>query len=412
MPFITREDGERFVIPSYRDILSAKKSNLLRREILLLSSNYGEYIVLQRKNVNQYEIAFSPDPGYLLGESIWNYFKRPQDLIYCEAVPNTSEAILVIVKSGSVYLDGVFPVDVIVDELLVFRTQQNYFEIYTYGDVPISKQPQEGKFDFADSSVKSFSVLDKPVFPTLPTVKTFQLQPVESVLRAKGIGVFPVGRLLLVLAAAAFVVILGYLISSHKKELPQVIVRATNPFQGYYDTLNSPDPADQVRWIASNLWLLTTIQGWYPQSVLFTDYTLDALMKSEGTRTNILFDWALHNNGNIDVRTDGFHLTIEGGFFNRGINTTIMPLTKVVATIIDRLSYVLPGNNLDVGLNINRGRYSELQLTITFIDITPTTLDLISRQLRGLPLVLLKLTARMSNNGLISGTIILKALGS
>src|SRR5687768_7707453 len=120
MPYITREDGERFVIPSYRDVLSIKKESLLRKEILLLSENYGEYIALQRKNAEQYEVAFSNEPGYLLGETIWHYFKRPYDLIYCEAIPNTSEAILVMVKSGNVYLDGTFPLDAIPDELLVF----------------------------------------------------------------------------------------------------------------------------------------------------------------------------------------------------------------------------------------------------------------------------------------------------
>src|SRR3990167_1150336 len=102
MAYITREDGERFVIPSYRDVLSAKKPSLLKKEVLLLSSNYGEYVALQRKNIQQYEAAFSPDPGYLLGETVWHYFKRPIDLIYCEAIPNTNHAILVIVKGGSV----------------------------------------------------------------------------------------------------------------------------------------------------------------------------------------------------------------------------------------------------------------------------------------------------------------------
>jgi hypothetical protein len=107
MPYITREDGERFIIPSYRDTISANKSSLLKKEVMLLSSNYGEYIVLQKKkSASEYEVAFSADQGYLLGESVWNYFKQPFDMIYCEAIPNTTEAILVIVKSGSVYLDG------------------------------------------------------------------------------------------------------------------------------------------------------------------------------------------------------------------------------------------------------------------------------------------------------------------
>ena len=146
MPYITREDGEHFVIPSYRDVLTAKNKSALKRDILALSQNYGEYITLQRKSPLQYEIAFSPDTGYLLGESIWHHFKRPQEMIYCEAIPNTTEAILVIVKLGSVYLDGKIPIDSISEELIIFLTQQNQFNIYIYGSVPISQTPEEGKF--------------------------------------------------------------------------------------------------------------------------------------------------------------------------------------------------------------------------------------------------------------------------
>src|SRR4029079_16909719 len=188
MPYITREDGERFVIPSYRDVITATNSGQLKREIKLLSQSYGEYITLQKKSTNQYEVAFSIDTGYLLGESIWHQFNKPQDLIYCEAIPNTMEAILVIVKSGSVYLDGSFPLDSIPEELIIFLTQQNNFEIYIYGDVPISHEPDAGKFSFEASSVKSFEVLKKPIFPTLPLLKMYQLQLVDQVLKAHGIG--------------------------------------------------------------------------------------------------------------------------------------------------------------------------------------------------------------------------------
>src|SRR5262245_59869678 len=187
MPYITREDGERFVIPSYRDVLTVKQKNQLKKEIVLLSQSYGEYITLQKKSPTQYEVAFSPDTGYLLGESIWQHFKKPNDLIYCEAVANTTEAILVIVKSGSVYLDGSFPVDSIPEELIIFLTQENNFEIYTYGDVPISAEAEAGKFSFEPNSVKSFTRLDKPVFPTLPLYKVYQLQLVDPVLRSQGI---------------------------------------------------------------------------------------------------------------------------------------------------------------------------------------------------------------------------------
>lgn len=412
MSYITREDGERFVIPSYRDVLSAKKPSLLRREILLLSSNYGEYIALQRKTSNQFEVAFSPDPGYLLGETVWHYFKRPQDLIYCEAIPNTAEAILVIVKSGSVYLDGTFPLDTIPDELVIFRTQRNNFEVYISGDVPISNSPEDGKYTLDTSSVKSFTVLDRPVFPQLPLVKAFQLQLVDAVLKAKGIGVFPMKRILLVVALLGLLWLGWTYVTTHKKELPQVIMRAVvNPYQTYFANLSTPNPTDQLRWISSNVWLLSTIPGWRIDTINFSDGVLRASVKSLGARTDILFQWAAQNHAAIEVMPDGFYLVIAANFVNRPTPTTINKLNEVVATLIDSLSYVTPGNNMEVGELVSRGRFSERQLIINFNDITLPILELITQQLKNLPLVLTKVSMKMSD-GFLSGSITLIALGS
>ena len=111
-------------------------------------AKYGEYITFQRRGLAQFEIAFSRDAGYLFGECVWHYFKRPNDMIYCEAIPDTTEAYFVIVKEGGVYLDGTFPLENIAEEILVFAAQRHEFEIYIYGEVPISERPQEGKFAF------------------------------------------------------------------------------------------------------------------------------------------------------------------------------------------------------------------------------------------------------------------------
>ncbi len=220
MPYITREDGERFVIPSYRDTLRARSASILKREIQLLSSNYGEYITLQKKAADRYEAAFSTDTGYLLGESIWNFFKRPADMIYCEQVPNTTEAILVIVKSGTVYLDGMFAIDSIPEELVIFKTQSNHFQIFTFGDVPISEHPEDEKFSFDVGSVELFSQLDSPVFATLPLYKNYHLEIVDIVLKNQGIGVFPAKQLLGVVVIFGLIWMGWQFLEAHKHELP------------------------------------------------------------------------------------------------------------------------------------------------------------------------------------------------
>lgn len=411
MPYITREDGERFIIPSYRDVLTVKKPALLRREIMLLSTNYGEYITLQQKNVTQYEVAFSPEPGYLLGETVWHYFKRPADLIYCEAIPNTYEAILVIVKGGSVYLDGSFPLDAIADELVIFRTQQNNFEIYIHGDVPISQTPEDDKFSFAASSVKSFTELEKPVFPTLPTLKAFQLQLVDTVLKAKGIGVFPLRNVLLFGVILTLLWLAWSYFSSGKKEIPAVIISNVNPYQGYLRSLYSPDPTTQIHWLVTAILSLQTIPGWAANDMEYKDNVLTAKVTSLGARTSLLYAWAKQNNAAVTIAADGFHLAMTATFANRPLSDAISPTDKVIASIIDNVSYVLPGNNLSLGPATSRGRYMEQEIAINFNNIAPGTLDLIGQQLKNLPLVLTKVVITVTN-GYVAGTINLKALGS
>lgn len=414
MPYITREDGERFIIPSYRDVLSIKKTSLLKREILLLASSYGEYIALQKKSANQYEIAFSPDSGALLGETVWHYFKRPRDLIYCEAIPNTSEAILVIVKSGGVYLDGSFPIDSIPEELVIFQTQHNQFDIYIYGDVPISQIPTEGKFSFDASSIKSFSILEKPVFPTLPIVKAFQLQLVDVVLKAQGIGVFPVKQLSLIVIATGLLWMGWTYVSTHKKQImiPQVFVSVVSPYQVYMNKLSSPNPATQIHQIVNDIALLFTIPGWYPDLFSYgSDKIVKASVKSQGARTNVLYDWAKQNNIKIELHSDGFYLTAALLVGDRLAPTTIYKLDDVVANLIDRLSYIIPGNPLTIGAYVDKGKYFEAQLTISFDTLSPTMLNAIGQQLKTLPLVLSSMNVTVTN-GNLSGSIVLIALGN
>ena len=144
------------------------------------------------------------------------------------------------------------------------------------------KAPEEGKFSFDTTSVKSFTVLDKPIFPTLPVVKTFQLQLVEAVLKAKGIGVFPLKKILTVCVVIGLLWMAWTYLSTHRKQLPQVVIRATNPYQLYMATMTAPDPAEQVEWISRIIWKFTTIPGWTIDSVDFANGLLRASVKSLG----------------------------------------------------------------------------------------------------------------------------------
>jgi hypothetical protein len=414
MPYITREDGERFIIPSYRDTINAKKTSLLKKEVMLLSTNYGEYIALQKKSATQYEVAFSPDSGYLLGECIWNNFKRPFDMVYCEEIPNTSEAILVIVKSGSVYLDGSFQIDSIPEELVIFKTQQNNFSIYVHGNVPISQSPEDGKFNFESSSVKSFEILREPVFPTLPTVKAFQLQLMDAVLKSYGIGVLPIKQIV----TGVVVVGLGYMaydyISTHQKELPTTFVAAADPYQSYKDQLTSPSPAKQLHGLVEAIDILYTIPGWQPAALDYTPGTpgkLRVSVISDGGTTAGLLAWANRHNVLVDILPDGEYLNMVIVASKRDTPASINPMQNILSTMIDRMKLVIPESPLQISPIADKKDFLEATLTITLPEVAPLTLEIIGRYIDGLPLVLTKFSIHLQD-GSITGSIMLKALGN
>lgn len=411
MSYITREDGERFVIPSYRDVLSAKNKSLLKKDILMLSQNYGEYITLQRKG-SQYEVAFSPDPGYLLGESIWHHFKRPTDMIYCEAIPNTSEAILVIVKNGSVYLDGSFPMESIPEELIIFLTQKNNFEIYIYGDVPISQTPEEGKFSFEPNSVKSFVVLENPVFQTLPLLKIYQLQLVDVVLQAHRIGVFPLRQLLTFLIGLVVLYLLYSWITSREVEVrPLIAAPPPNPYQGYNVALNSPAPDVEMDKLLTTMRNLFTMPGWTLSGMEYKQGDIAAHIKSNGGTIATLNEWAIRNNARIEVKTDGIYILRSFNVPKRPVPNSIFSLQAAMKTFIDRLSKVYPGNHLTINDIKDKGSYKEMIFTVEFTNASPVVLLLIQEQLKDLPFVLQKISLSVLN-GSLTGTVTLKALGS
>lgn len=413
MPYITREDGERFVIPSYRDVITAKNNGLLKKDIIALSQSYGEYITLQRRSPTQYDVAFSPDMGYLLGESIWHFFKRPLDMIYCEAVPNTTEAILVIVKEGGVYLDGRFPMDAIPEELIIFLTQKNSFEIYVHGDVPISQDPVEGKFSFDANSVKSFSVLEQPAFPTLPLLKSYQFQLVEPTLKRYGIGGLPL-RQLLVVGVLGVALWMGWstISSLFKSEAPEETVVQVNPYQGFYDAFQSPAPDKEISAVVDQLSTLMTIPGWTVTKITYASGSLVADMQSAGSSVENLMRFAKQNGMTFNVVTSGVKLTMTVPTVKRPMPQKIYPTKESIAVILDRLAEVYPGNHFNMAEIANTGVYTSINTTINFTGISPAVLDVIGQQLKDLPFVMTGLSFDITDNNVLGGTINLQLLGS
>lgn len=413
MAFITREDGEHFVIPSYRDVLTGKSTGAIRADVMTLSQSYGEYITMQRKGQLQYEIAFSPESGYLLGETVWYKFNRPTDMIYCEAIPNTSEAILVIVKNGSVYLDGSFQIDNIPEELVIFLTQQNNFEIYVYGDVPISATSTEGKFSFDETSVKSFTVLDSPIFNSLPLIAAYHLLPVDATMKAQGIGGLPIKTILiamggLVVAYLAF----GYISPMFEEKKQKEIPMEVNPYAGYVSALNSPAPADVVNTFIQQVMVLHNIPGWYATKLEFKGGTFSANVYTKSGNMQNLYLWSKERNFDMTIKSGAVMLVSKPKFNNRIKPKVIYPLKQVIVTLIDKL-FVINPNYTTFSMSDSKasGPYGNTKISIRLVNMSPDILSFLAQQLEGMPITIDSFFVSI-NQGIMSGTLVINAYGT
>jgi hypothetical protein len=332
------------------------------------------------------------------------------DMIYCETIPNTTEALLVIVKSGSVYLDGNFPLDSIPEELIIFLTQQNNFEIYTYGDVPISEAPESGKFSFESSSVKSFTILDKPVFPTLPRYKMYQLQLVDPVLKAQGIGVFPTKQILTVIIILGLAWMIWSYLTMQREEVVKPV--EVNKYQAFLTALNSPAPEKEVPALINLFRVLNTIPGWSLKEMKYANGSVTAAMISNGGTAQDLFAWGATNHISVAIKKDGMYLSTTLNLPKRPYPTKIYDLKKVMAAFIDKLAIVYPGNHLSMGDFSNRGVYTDVRFSIALDNITPLVLQLIGKQFEDLPFVLRDITLTAQAGSTINGLITIEALGS
>jgi hypothetical protein len=318
----------------------------------------------------------------------------------------------VIVKNGVVYLDGTFPLENIIEEVLVFTTQQNHFDIYIYGDAPISEQPTDGKFSFDPSSVKSFNILPEPLFQRLPTVKAYQLQLVDVVLRQQGIGVFPVKYLVAVIVGLGLIWMGFSYITLHKKSLPiPEIPPPPNPFIEFNNALMTVAPDVQIEMIILSVDLLTTMPGWIPTDISYTGGKLTVNVKSLGTNVEELYAWAERNGATIVLMPGGFSLTMALPLPpKRPVPDKIYPLDRVIMNVIDRMAVFMPGNVVNVGPYKTQRVYKESDLRISLVEASPDLVMMVAQQLKGLPLVLTNLTLKI-NHGL-TGTIVLQALGN
>jgi len=414
MAVIRREDGVQFVVQSYRELLSQKNPALLKNEIRFIGKTNGDYARLFKQREGQYEAVFSRDPGYLLGETVWNYFGKPADLIYCEALADEQHALVVIVRSGSVYLDARLPLAGLQDEFISLATGNNHFVIYTSGDVPLVQEPQPNRFAFEPQLVQSFNLLDEPLFSNLPVNEQFKLLSVDQAIRAqhldKGVPLPLVIGSIMVLGLVAY-----WLFANKEQPVEQsapmpVAEPVAQPSEILGQRLRGPSPLQYLQNIADINLLFRSLVGWTANTIDFNGSNIVVGLQSIGGSATMLLEWAKAHGGRADLSSQGARIQFPATFADRSDNPPLMQQDEVSAGIIDMMLKTLPGRSVQINPPTSSGGLVEERLTVSFSEISPTTLVLIGKQVEGLPVKLTKCSVT-NTDGLLSGQLELLVIG-
>ncbi|MBI5447479.1 MAG: hypothetical protein HY939_01965 [Gammaproteobacteria bacterium] len=418
MTVLTRDDGTQFAINSYRETLVVKKTSILKKEIRTLSHIHGKFAKFRYRDERQrIEAAFSSDQGYILGLLIWRHFNKPSNFIYCEALPHSENAILVIMHDLSFYLETEIPKANIITELasLLLLGEKAKFDIYISGDVPIAQTPTEGKFAFDKSAVNLFQVLP-PVFPTLEATPDTLLLPVEEAIKELEL---PESYAVPALIALAVIVLGGYFWrTTHPREAaritPSIETPYFNPYKQLQAALSSPSPEHILMTVCDQLDTLLSLPGWVVSKIVYTPNTLSVtLMPMSASHFRQLETWAIRAHYNLEPKTGGgailtqtLHLpvrTSEAGIYSSSLGT--------YAALYDSINRLFPYVALTASTSKNNGTYIELSTSINFQNISVTLLRQMSHTFSRQPIAInaINLTTQ---SGLISGSIKFSIFGA
>ncbi len=423
MPVLIREDGEQFAVYTYREILSGKSISVLRRESLIISRENGRYARFFSVGNNQVEGVFSGDQGYLIGELIWRHFGTPTDLIYCEELPDGENALLIVVRGGSIYLDAQLPTVNLVDEFVSLSTGENQYQVYTYGNLPIAEFASDEKFAFDESQVESFIELDTPVFPTIEVDEAFKLLPVDVALASYKPTSSALTKVILIAIAVAIVLYFGWKIlapppppASVKVQVPvstqvkQQIKQNQQKYATYQSALLTPAPSDILITASNDVELLLTIPGWTPITMTYAPEGLSFGLKTNGGDLGTLLAWVKSNNVELQGATGKaivfFPLTIA----NRPKPSIIYNLRDTVASLYDILKRVIPNVGPTLGITTPQLGFKQSLLTVSFAGLAPSTLVLFAKELQPYPVILQSFTLAI-DNGILAGTMQFQILG-
>ena len=414
MPILTRSDDTQFVMQPYRESLVMKKKNLMTQEVKLLAESQGQFVRLFTKTSGHLEAVFSREPGYLLGESIWDFFNQPKDLIYCEEQIDSHSILLVVVQNGSVYLDTVLPTSALRSELMPLLTGDHNYYVYLYGEVPLSKEAtnDDKQLVIPAEFVAAITQLDEPVFMDLPVKDHYKLLPLNVALKVGQLTSYTSVFVSLFVLALAGMAVWWMVQPRYDENIPMrpFAKKIVNPYQDYHDVTQLPDPNQQLVELANALDVTLTVPGWQVKSMHFDGQVFQFLMLEDGGNYEELERFAAQNHFLCKINAVGAELTQRVNLPMRQSANTIMPTEKVMALLMDEIDQLLTTQAVKFESRYLHGSSNEARMTIRFDHISPKMLTMIGAEFDGLPVTLMGVQTELTD-GLLKGNIQLSVWG-
>lgn len=423
MPQILRQDGIPFVVYTYRELVTAKKSSLLKKELHFLAREHGDFARFYAYPDGDYEAVFSREPGYLLGENIWQHFGNPLDLLYCEQLEDSDNALLVVIRDGTVYLDAQLPIANLMDEFINLIGAENKYDVYIYGDIPLAEIAVENKFAFEPEMLKSFNVLPEPIFPTLEADEALKLIPFEIAILELPSKTISYTKYIIF---AVFIMAVGYGIWKTMQEptAPTNIIRKVtaptqqkapeNPYQRYISALSTPSPSQEMVAILADAKALLTVPGWTPTKMTYdaTSQKVTYTLEDIGGDAKLLLSWVKENHVGFSLESNKAMIIYNLDIPNRSAPTNMYNLRDTVALLYDNVNEIFPDASISFTEGKEQGIYRTVSMKINFKEISFQVLYLLASALQSYPVVMQDFSITSINEGIMSGSIQLQVLGA